>query len=604
MAMILDPRSASHPLLERAPMRTNFVTNMGGAGRHVALNVHSFLGDSAFFARKTQEFTESRDDELHVGSDGYTNGVADGETDSMDLSLDEDVGRVAQDDTDSMEVYSDEEANETSDEETDSMELDSDDDVTDEETDSVEDALERTMHPPKSFATLGADEHELFGDLLQAIGIGIPQGVGEYAHESHHVVQNKAAQNSQHIQQKTFDHSARNEQANILHQNLNIIENGKDSEERRQQNESNITNRVERIKASDVSNAKDPIDAKVNAEEGKKAKGSNVSHRGKPNDTNATVEVGKAVAGSSSSRSSDKEAAHEAAESSASTSSSDQELSSDDSLAFGLIDEAAALALQPRLIKPLSTYWDKKVDEALAVRDPTAKVTPPPGIRLTRHDIGTVLNPPDSRRDSIPWLNDEVINTFLTHMIERKHQKVHHTTTDAKTGKTTTKTPYLYHAFSSHWFNQMDKYGHGKVRTWGRRSKLQGAAILTARHIFAPVNPVNTHWTLLVISPQERKIEYLDSLGGAGTHAFQVARAWLAAELGELYKPAEWAEVLGRSDRQDNGSDCGVFTVFNALAVVEGFEPAGVVTAAEMPAARRQLVASLVNGGLSGDFDF
>lgn len=41
------------------------------------------------------------------------------------------------------------------------------------------------------------------------------------------------------------------------------------------------------------------------------------------------------------------------------------------------------------------------------------------------------------------------------------------------------------------------------------------------RQVFFPVNLGNTHWCLAVIFMQEKKIQYYDSMSGAGTRFLQ-----------------------------------------------------------------------------------
>ncbi|MBE7181732.1 MAG: hypothetical protein INR71_11105 [Terriglobus roseus] len=59
-----------------------------------------------------------------------------------------------------------------------------------------------------------------------------------------------------------------------------------------------------------------------------------------------------------------------------------------------------------------------------------------------------------------------------------------------------------------------------------------------------------------------------------------------------------------RSPQQVGGYDCGVFVCFNAFCVARGLDPADAFGADDMPDARRQVAATLLNGGFRGDFDY
>jgi Ulp1 protease family, C-terminal catalytic domain len=267
----------------------------------------------------------------------------------------------------------------------------------------------------------------------------------------------------------------------------------------------------------------------------------------------------------------------------------------------GLIDEAQRLALQPRLIKPLSADASARLNKVMSVTDHTEQLTPGPGTRLTRRDLGMILPQAGTGDDPSAWLNDDVVNVFCTKLCETMHAKKKHYVV----GKKDVKKPYLYHAFSSHWFGRICEAGPTAVHSWGRKAGLIGKPILNARKIFVPICK-GAHWTLGVIYPSERKLEYLDSFGNNGKEFFQIARQWLAHELKEskTYNANEWTEVTGRSGLQNNMSDCGVFTAFNAFAVAQDFKPSEVVRAEDMPMARRQLAATLINGGFTNEFDF
>lgn len=107
----------------------------------------------------------------------------------------------------------------------------------------------------------------------------------------------------------------------------------------------------------------------------------------------------------------------------------------------------------------------------------------------------------------------------------------------------------------------------------------------------------NSHWRLLAVKPQDRTIEYLDSLGWDGDKYVTKLREYLQHELKELYKADEWTVVeLQRSSRQLNGSDCGVFVLLNALVLLRGDDTKKVIACNGMLEARERMAITLLTG--------
>ena len=141
------------------------------------------------------------------------------------------------------------------------------------------------------------------------------------------------------------------------------------------------------------------------------------------------------------------------------------------------------------------------------------------------------------------------------------------------------------------------------ISGWSRRKGIKGEKLLKADKIFFPIN-TGAHWMMLVLSPQDKKIDFLDSLDSGVTSSrrnfMSKAREWLKMELGKAYKAEEWTESDVVSSQQTNGNDCGAFACFNALASASGKEY-GEVLAKDMQNGRRVMGAALL--GFHGAFD-
>ena len=95
--------------------------------------------------------------------------------------------------------------------------------------------------------------------------------------------------------------------------------------------------------------------------------------------------------------------------------------------------------------------------------------------------------------------------------------------------------------------------------------------IFQKNKIFCPININNSHWTLLVMYIKLKKIVYYDSMGRSSCSKYlNGALRYLGDEadrLGRGFLPDEWELVptdLNNTPQQQNGYDCGVFTIMFA----------------------------------------
>jgi hypothetical protein len=257
------------------------------------------------------------------------------------------------------------------------------------------------------------------------------------------------------------------------------------------------------------------------------------------------------------------------------------------------VEEAKAYHNAISLIKPLSEEWAAKINAAMATPDKTAIIIQKHYI--SRHDLGTIL--PQKGVDSpSAWLNDQIVNGSLKQMVDHAL---------ALEGHDKTK-PAKYWAANSNWYDTVMRStrGDGITKWLGKRGvNLKGKNLLEAELIFLPVCRGN-HWTLVVVKPKERIIEYMDSLSNKREdHSkIKVALDWISYELGKDFDMSEWRSVFNRSPQQNNGEDCGAFVIMNAMATIRKYDPMEWVSPRNMNEARRNIVAHLMNGGYTGEF--
>ena len=252
-----------------------------------------------------------------------------------------------------------------------------------------------------------------------------------------------------------------------------------------------------------------------------------------------------------------------------------------------------------RVIQSLPPGWDEKVriNMAKGMREQLALTSV--GNPLTRRDFGMVLPQPGTGDDTIGWLNDEVISGYLQAVVDYGHRAMGHPR-GAK--------PRM-HAFSPFFYTTLKERGYDAVKRWSARGKIGGNDLKTVEYVFIPCNPTRSHWTLIVVSPIRKTIEVFDSMHGSSLDKVDTTKKWLKGELGRSYIDSEWTVIedpvyrdKGKGPTQNNHSDCGVFAVTTAKMLVLGVDPMA-VSAEDMPLQRRRVVAELLNGGFSGDFE-
>lgn len=210
--------------------------------------------------------------------------------------------------------------------------------------------------------------------------------------------------------------------------------------------------------------------------------------------------------------------------------------------------------------------------------------------KISARDFGTLL-PNRFNGSAKAWLNDEIVNEYLAVLVKQWKE-------DAGFVFKRGGPAPPYHAFSSHWYNSI-KAGVKNVERWANRVGLGGKQFLDAKLVLFPICN-NSHWRLLAIKPQERTIEYLDSLGWGGDQYVAKLRDYLQHELKELYNADEWTVVkLQRSSKQLNGSDCGVFVLLNALVLLRGDDTKKVIACNGMLEARERMAITLLTGQAS-----
>ncbi|TGO32243.1 hypothetical protein BHYA_0336g00070 [Botrytis hyacinthi] len=246
-----------------------------------------------------------------------------------------------------------------------------------------------------------------------------------------------------------------------------------------------------------------------------------------------------------------------------------------------------------RLVHALDDKWEDIVREALdrARKNGNLPITQSQGgTPLHYKDFGTLLG-----RNS--WLNDEIINTYIEWVVEAANESAKE---EARTfGEPVGKVPKFI-AHNSFFYENLDKKGPSSTQRLMGRKKAPGVSLLQVDTVFVPICR-GSHWTVGVVRPMARTIEYFDSLQGSPKTFIKLMRGWLKFQLGADYKEDEWKTPNTGCTRQMNGYDCGVFVCTNALCVALGVNT-DCYNGTDMTTMRRNIAALLINKGFQGDF--
>ncbi|KAL3421032.1 Ulp1 protease family protein [Phlyctema vagabunda] len=252
--------------------------------------------------------------------------------------------------------------------------------------------------------------------------------------------------------------------------------------------------------------------------------------------------------------------------------------------------EARLYRRQPNgpLVKRLNTNWTSIVKTAMS--RPGTITTSLGGTPLHQKDFGTLLG-------GTSWLNDEIINTYIEWVVDAAN---HAAENEAKAAGEKVSSVPKFIAHNSFFYESLKTKGPQGTARLMKRKKAPGLSLLEVDSVFVPICK-GAHWTLGVVRPFAKTIEYFDSMGGSSAHLVKLMRDWLSFQLGDAYVAEDWTEPRTRCAVQHNGYDCGVFVCTNAFCVTAGLDTFSYLEC-HMAQMRQNIAAILINRGFVGDF--
>ena len=112
-----------------------------------------------------------------------------------------------------------------------------------------------------------------------------------------------------------------------------------------------------------------------------------------------------------------------------------------------------------------------------------------------------------------------------------------------------------------------------RVSAANRRAKANHQNGISMEHteiVALPINVGNYHWITVIIYVQEGRVDIIDSLGGDHPRVVRHLRRWLQLLQQTQHRPVtRWTFRYCDTGRQENGVDCGLFTISDIMAAVE-----------------------------------
>ncbi|OQR78931.1 sentrin-specific protease 1-like [Tropilaelaps mercedesae] len=190
-------------------------------------------------------------------------------------------------------------------------------------------------------------------------------------------------------------------------------------------------------------------------------------------------------------------------------------------------------------------------------------------LEITRNDLETLTG--------LNWLNDNVINFYLTMVVER--------------AKADPALPKVY-AFNTFFVTTLEHKGYPGVRRWTKKIDLFSHDI-----VLVPVH-LGMHWCMAVIDMRDSTIKYYDSMGMRNDRCLRDLLDYLTSEMKDKKKEVldmnQWRLInVEGLPQQNNGSDCGMFAC--KYAEYAARDARLNFTQADMPYFRRRMIVELLD---------
>jgi sentrin-specific protease 1 len=159
------------------------------------------------------------------------------------------------------------------------------------------------------------------------------------------------------------------------------------------------------------------------------------------------------------------------------------------------------------------------------------------------------------------------------------------------------------HIFNSFFMEKLvedcGRYNFDGIKRWSKKFD-----VLELDKVIIPINISNCHWTLGAIFVQKKEIHYYDSMGSTGQKYLDAMWQWVFDEVKAkkriLLNKSEWTILpVPETPQQNNGTDCGVFTIISADFLMDNMPILeSTYSQADMPFFRQKIMNDILRGYL------
>ncbi|XP_045760698.1 sentrin-specific protease 1-like isoform X2 [Maniola jurtina] len=237
------------------------------------------------------------------------------------------------------------------------------------------------------------------------------------------------------------------------------------------------------------------------------------------------------------------------------------------------LPESLIAVPQPTVeLPPLTLEQEKLVKKAIGPGPAGQLLVEKFNLRIHRRDLQTLAG--------LNWLNDEVINFYMNLLMQRSEERK--------------DLPRVY-ATNTFFYPKLMQTGQAGLKRWTRKVDIFAHDLMVV-----PVH-LGVHWCLSLIKFREKKIHYLDSMGGRNQACLDALLKYLRDEhkdkKGQPFDDSGWrTESLKDIPQQMNGSDCGMFAC--TFAEFSARNAPYTFTQAHMPYLRRKAAFEILQAKL------
>ena len=247
--------------------------------------------------------------------------------------------------------------------------------------------------------------------------------------------------------------------------------------------------------------------------------------------------------------------------------------------------------------KPLDSRELARFRSVLVMKDDEQKI-----VVIEKYAIDMTVNKLCCLRNRT-WLNDEVVNFYMCLLQDRSNTHFMESNRNLSYRPSQLRLSYYFNSFFMAKLLEKGMYDFSRVHKWTKKFN-----VFEKERIFFPINIGNTHWTLLVLFVQEKKICYYDSMSGRGNRYLNAIMQWLE-DVGQ--NPINNIQEKVHVDRegwtllnveglpqQDNGFDCAMFLCMYSDFITDDL-PLDGISQNDMEHYRQKVGTDILRGSLN-----